>query len=95
MSNNFLVQNKSSSSINSIDELEQALRVILKSLINQSQEGYVIQGILGGELHKRYGEGINKMLKRLQFDGNFTQFLEFSKSVKLDKTEKNYRITLI
>jgi hypothetical protein len=90
-----LVQNKSSSSINSIDELEQALRVILKTLINQSQDGYVIQGILGGELHKRYGEGINKMLKRLQFDGNFTQFLEFSKSVKLDKTEKNYRITLV
>ncbi len=58
------------------------------------QTNEVFLGFLGGERHKRYAEGINKMLKRLQFDGNFTQFLEFSKSVKLDKTEKNYRITL-
>lgn len=93
--NAIIVTHQYSSSINSITELEQALIAILKNLINQSKEGYVIQGTLGVELHKRYGEGISKILERLQFDGNFTKFLESSKLVKLDKTEKNYRITLV
>ncbi|GAB1542469.1 hypothetical protein NUACC21_51430 [Scytonema sp. NUACC21] len=97
--NNFLVPRNSNeqfpSSINSISDLEKALILLLKTLISQSKECYIAHGVLAAEFCKQYGEGITKTLNRLQIAGTFTKFLESSNTFQVDKSEKNYRVSLL
>ncbi|GAA6622015.1 NYN domain-containing protein [Scytonema sp. NUACC26] len=78
-----LINNPSSSSINSIAELEQTLINLIKHLTSQSNKSYVSQGALASEFYKHCNEGITKALKRLQA-GSFKKFIQSSSSFKLD-----------
>jgi hypothetical protein len=92
--NNTGIKPQTPTSINSTADLTQALVVIIHTLTSASSVNYVPQETLGVELYKHYGEGITKILKRLQFAGNFTNFLQTSSYFKLEKAGKSYRVTI-
>ncbi|MEB3178297.1 MAG: hypothetical protein VKL59_04545 [Nostocaceae cyanobacterium] len=88
------IQSQAPTSITSTAELAQALVSIIHKLTSNSSVKYVPQETLGVELYKLYGEGITKIIKRLQFAGNFTNFLQTSSYFKLEKSGKSYRVSI-
>jgi hypothetical protein len=92
-SNTNIVSDRSSSSINSIADLEQTLINLIKHLTSKSNESYVSQGTLASEFYKHCNEGITKALKRLQA-GSFKKFIQSSSSFKLSCRGNVYHIAL-
>jgi hypothetical protein len=82
----------SMTSINSTEDLEQALVKIANILIQKYANGLIPLEILGGEFYKQYGEGITKTLKRLQLGSKFANFLQASRAFKLQKSGLSYQV---
>lgn len=81
-----------SSLIQSSEELEQILVKLVNTSISKGGESVSLE-VLGGAFHKQYGEGITKVLKRLQVGSSFPQFLQSLSALKLKKNEKSYQIS--
>ncbi|MBD2577460.1 NYN domain-containing protein [Oscillatoria sp. FACHB-1406] len=79
------------SPISSAWQLEQILLQAIKNLTSKPGEFTSVEK-LAGEFSKQYGEGVTKVLKRLQLDNTFTKFLQSSQHFKLQKDGKSYRV---
>ncbi|MBD2386514.1 NYN domain-containing protein [Cylindrospermum sp. FACHB-282] len=88
------VKNQSLSSINSPEDLEEALIKMMNTLTSKSKESHIRLEILGAEFNKQYGEGITKILKRLQTSSTFIKFLQSSSYFTLEKEGKSYRVIM-
>ncbi|WP_016949370.1 NYN domain-containing protein [Anabaena sp. PCC 7108] len=70
-------------SINSLDDLEKSLHLILEKLIKESVSGFVDVSILGSKFNQEYGKAITKQLKDLQISGSYIQFLQSCSSFQI------------
>ncbi|AFZ23363.1 Protein of unknown function DUF88 [Cylindrospermum stagnale PCC 7417] len=88
------VKGHSQSIINSPEDLEQALLKIMNALTSKSKESHIRLEILGVEVNKKYGEGITKILKRLQISGTFIKFLQSCSSLELKQRDKVWEVAI-
>ncbi|HAG79707.1 MAG TPA: NYN domain-containing protein [Cyanobacteria bacterium UBA12227] len=74
-------------------ELEHALIKIVKTLTaNSSQKSVPISNI-GTEFHKQYNQPITKVIKTLNLEIKFPQFLQACSGLKLNKSGNAYQVT--
>jgi hypothetical protein len=80
--------------INSSQDLEKALVNIVSTLTSKSQENDILLETLVAEVHKQYGEGITKILKRLKLKASSIKFLQSSSAFKLHRKGKSYCVAM-
>jgi hypothetical protein len=81
-------------SINSKEELEQALIGIIAVLKEKSPHENVSVVNLSKELHKLCGEPARSIVKKLKLGANFTKFLQSCPTFKLNNTGKAYEVAI-
>ncbi|MBW4509278.1 MAG: NYN domain-containing protein [Scytonematopsis contorta HA4267-MV1] len=81
-------------SINSTQDLIQALSIIITQLTNNSPDTYIDAGILASAVNKIYGQGITKIIKKLQLGNNFIKFLKSCTSFKLKQKGTIYQVSI-
>jgi hypothetical protein len=80
--------------INSVTDLETALKEILHELTGKSSISYIEINLLAGVFKQRYGHSITQQIKSLQLNGNFIKFLQSCKSFNLKQTGKTWQVAL-
>ncbi|MBD2294352.1 NYN domain-containing protein [Anabaena sphaerica FACHB-251] len=81
------------SDINSLSDLEQALKMILIELTQESHNSYVDIGILGIKFNQKYGKPITKQMKDLQISGSFVKFLQSCTSLQIQQKGNKYKVS--
>ncbi|MBD1897497.1 NYN domain-containing protein [Coleofasciculus sp. FACHB-129] len=88
------IAHASLSKITSCLELEQVLLNMLNSLASESLKKYIPLETLGGEFHKKYNQPITEIIKHLNLEGSFTQFLQSCSCFKVEKINKGYQVAI-
>jgi len=76
-------------------ELEQELTRIVKRLMADSGQTSVPISNVGSEFCKQHKQGITQVLKGLNISAKFVTFLKCCHSLKLEKTGKEYKVTIL
>ncbi|MFP4099951.1 NYN domain-containing protein [Coleofasciculus sp.] len=76
-------------------ELEQELTRIVKRLMADSGQTSVPISNVGSEFCKQHKQGITQVLKGLNISAKFVTFLKGCHSLKLKKTGKEYKVTIL
>ncbi len=80
--------------IQSIEELENALVNIMEELLSESSATCVSLSILGSHFNRKYGEAITQVIKQFQPGGKFTKFIDISDSFHLEKNGSGWNVCL-
>jgi hypothetical protein len=80
--------------IQSLEDLEKALVIILKDLLAESSENCVSLSVLGSYFNRQYGQAITQVIKQFQPGGKFTKFIEFCHSFQLEKNGSGWNVCL-
>lgn len=80
--------------ISSRDELERILLKILASATHQAPGSYIPITVLGTQFQRRYSQSVTTVLKKLQLNIKFTQFLQSCTAFELRHTEKGWRVAV-
>ncbi len=96
LSNNAIAPKNShnSSFIEARDALEEALVKILDSLTVDSPGSSVALGMLANEFSDRYGHKVTDAIEKLQLKGNFREFLQSSRSFRLEQKNGAWQVAL-
>ncbi len=86
---------KTSSQINSLAELEQILVKIIKASTAQSPGSYISITTLGIQFQRQYGQSVTTVIKKLQFNGNFSKFLQCCGAFELKQTDKGWGVAVL
>ena len=84
----------STTDIKSPPDLEQVLKNIVEQLMKKSSQKYIPIESLGSEFHKEYGVTITAIMKHLELENSFNEFLQFCSVFKLKKSGTTYQVTL-
>jgi len=80
--------------INSREELEKVLIEIIKANQGNFPKAKLSVAKLGTGLRKASGQTPNSIVKKLKLGSSFTKFLHLCPTFKLEKTDKEYEITV-
>lgn len=75
-------------------ELEESLVKIITKLVGKTPNNYIPIYTIGERFDKQYSQGITKILKELDINGNFVNFLESCSSFQLKKTGTIWQVAL-
>lgn len=75
-------------------DLEQLLTKIITSLVTETAKNEIPIHTIGERFSKQYEKGITKVLKELDIDGNFLNFLQSCSAFELKKTGNAWQIAL-
>ncbi|NET02563.1 MAG: NYN domain-containing protein [Sphaerospermopsis sp. SIO1G1] len=85
---------ENTSAIHSALDLEQALKIIILELTNNSNYDYVDASVLGVKFHHKYGKPITKQMKDIQINGSFIKFLESCSSFQIQQQGNKYKVLI-
>jgi hypothetical protein len=89
-----LAQSSLHAEIRSRTELEQVLVNIVKTLTAQSPQKQITIEILGSEFHKQYSQSVAGIIKQLNLNGTFPQFIHCCSAFNVEKKGKVYQVTV-
>ena len=80
--------------ISSKNELEQILAQIITTSISQSTEKYISITTLGIHFQRQYGQSVTTLIKKLQLNDSFINFLKSCSAFQLKQTDKGWGVTV-
>jgi hypothetical protein len=84
----------STTDIKSPTDLEQVLKNIVEQLIKKYSQKYIPIESLGSEFHKEYGVTITAIMKHLELENSFNEFVQSCSGFKVKKSGTKYQVTL-
>lgn len=86
--------NQSDQKVENKSDLEKALVRIITASASKTPNSYLSVETIGCQFYKQYGQGIRKILKKLNLNGNFLKFLSSCSCFQVQKIGNSWQVSL-